>query len=574
MFLPTTKEELSRFGWDALDIILVTGDAYIDSPYIGIAVIGNYLVAKGYRVGVIAQPDIDTDTDITRLGEPKLFWGVSSGSVDSMVANYTALKKRRRSDDYTPGGVNDKRPDRAVIAYANLIKQYFKNTAPIVLGGIEASLRRISHYDYWSDKIRRSILFDAKADYLIYGMGERAALELTKALKAGKSTEDIRGLCYIAKEKREGYLELPFFTEAQKNDAAFAEAFELFYKNNDPLTAKGLYQLQDSRYLVQNPPALPLSTVELDTVSGLDYVRDAHPYYLKRGKIKAIETIRFSITTHRGCYGECSFCAIALHQGRAIQSRSHGSVIAEAKKIAALPDFKGYIDDVGGPTANMYDYECEKKMTKGTCVAKPCIGVTLCDKLLISHGSQIQLLKKLRSLPGVKKVFVRSGIRYDLILADKAHGKAYLEEIVSNHVSGQLKVAPEHSEDKVLELMNKPKKAQLIAFKKLFDAINKRLNKRQFLTYYFIAAHPGCSYEDMKKTKAFTSTELKISPEQIQVFTPTPSTVATLMYKTGRDRKGNTVFVEKDTRKKAAQKDIFTSNHRKNTKPHFKDDMD
>lgn len=559
MFLPTTKDELNSFGWDELDVVLVSGDTYIDSPYIGVAVIGNYLYDLGFRVGIIAQPELEND-DIKRLGEPKLFWGVSGGSVDSMVANYTASKKRRKSDDYTPGGVNDRRPDRAVIAYTNLIKKHFKNTAPIVLGGIEASLRRIAHYDFWSNKIRRSILFDAKADILIYGMAESAIKELAFALKNGKEYRDIRGICYIDSKPKEGFLELPSYAKVISSKEAYAKSFETFYENNDPLSAKGLYQKYENRYLIQNPPAYHLKQSELDRVYELPYTKEVHPYYKKQGSIKALETIKFSITTHRGCYGECSFCAIALHQGRAVLSRSEKSILKEAEAITKLDGFKGYIDDVGGPTANMYGYECDKKMTKGVCKTKPCIGIKSCAQMPTNHKNQIELLRKLRSIKGVKKVFVRSGIRYDLILDDKKHGVEYLEEIIKHHISGQLKIAPEHTDEAVLELMNKPGSATLLEFKKLYEKLNAKHKKRQFLTYYFIAAHPGCDMTQMQKLKNFTTSKLHSRPEQIQIFTPTPSTKSTLMYYSGFHVKTKKpLFVEKDMGKKQKQKDIFFS---------------
>lgn len=552
--LPTTKEELDRLGWDKADVILVSGDAYIDSPYIGIAVIGNLLASKGYRVAVIAQPDANSDRDITRLGEPTLFWGISGGSVDSMVANYTPLRKKRRDDDYTPGGVNDKRPDRALITYSNLIRRYFKNTAPLVLGGIEASLRRVAHYDFWSDKVRRSVLFDAKADILIYGMAERAVVEVADALRLKQEFRDIRGLCYISQNPKEEFAELPSFESASLDKEEFARAFKLFYENNDALSAKGLYQKTDSRYLIQNPPALPLSTKELDEIYNLTYTREVHPYYAKDGEVRANHTIKFSLTTHRGCYGECNFCAIAVHQGRLIISRSEESILQEVQTIASLKDFKGNIDDVGGPTANMYGFECEKKEQKGVCPTKRCVFPKMCNKLPISHKRQIELLRKIRGVRGVKRVFIRSGIRYDLILEDKEYGMAYLKEVVEHHVSGQLKIAPEHTEDKILELMGKPNKDKLLTFKESFEKLNAKLKKNQFLTYYFIAAHPGCSEADMKRLKNFATLTLKTSPKQVQIFTPTPSTYSTLMYYVEKSIKGEKIFVEKRESKKEAQK--------------------
>lgn len=552
-----TRAEIKAWGWDSLDVILVSGDACIDSPYIGTSVIGRWLVKHGFRVGIIAQPDATSSEDITRLGEPNLFWGVTGGSVDSMVANYTALNKKRRSDDYTPGGQNTRRPDRALIKYANLIRQHFKQTKPIVLGGIEASLRRVTHYDYWDDKLRKSVLFDAKADYLVYGMAERAVLELAQALKSGADPREVRGVCYIAKAPEYAYLQLPDHEACVQEKQAFAKAFETFYHNNDPVSAQGLCQKQDARYLVQNPPAHYLDEAEMDAIFALPYARDAHPIHKKQGAIRALETIRFSVTTHYGCYGECSFCAIAVHQGRTIRSRSEGSILEEVHDISRLPEFKGNIHDVGGPTANMYGFECGKKQEKGSCAKKPCTGRFVCKSLKLSHKRQIQLLQKIRSLPKIKRVFVASGIRYDLIEQDKHYGEAYLEEIIRHHLSGQMKIAPEHVSEKVLGFMNKPGKESLLRFREKFQKITQKYSKKQFLTYYFIAAHPGCSEQEMLELKRFASRELRLSPEQVQVFTPTPSTYASLMYYTGVDPKtGKTIFVEKNLRKKQRQKEL------------------
>ncbi|MDN5303748.1 MAG: hypothetical protein PWP46_627 [Fusobacteriaceae bacterium] len=363
MFSPTTKKELEILNWNQLDIILISGDTYIDSSYNGSAVIGKYLISQGYKVGIIAQPDINSDKDITRLGVPRLYFGVSSGCVDSMVANYTATKKKRQNDDFTPGGINNKRPDRAVIKYVNLIQRYFKNEnkRPILIGGIEASLRRIVHYDFWSNSLRKSILFNSKADYLIYGMGEKPVLEFTKAIENKTSPNNIRGLCYISNEPKDDYIELPSFEECKKDKYKFIDAFNKFYLNNDPLTAKGLYQKHDDRYLIQNPPAYHLTTEEIDFVYDLKYEKDVHPFYKKDGTVRALDTIKNSVTTHRGCYGECNFCAIAVHQGRTIIQRSEKSILKEIESIASEKGFKGYISDIGGPTANMYAIECEKK---------------------------------------------------------------------------------------------------------------------------------------------------------------------------------------------------------------------
>ena len=559
MFLPTTRQELHDLGWDALDVILVTGDSYVDSPYVGVSVVGKVLLRAGYRVGIIAQPDIHSDADIGRLGEPKLFWGVTGGSIDSMVANYTATKRRKRSDDLTPGGRNDRRPDRAAIVYTNLIRRFFKNTRPIVLGGVEASLRRIAHYDFWSDRIRRSILFDAKADILVYGMGEKTVVALAERLSAGESVEDIRGICYVSKEKRAGYVELPSFEEVTKDRRAFIDMFHTFYRNNDPLTAVGLCQRQDTRYLVQNPPAPYLTQEEMDGIYEIEFERAHHPFYERQGRVKALETTKFSITTHRGCYGECNFCSIAVHQGRTVRWRSEESILREAGRLARYPDFKGYIQDVGGPTANMYGFECRKKLAHGSCGDRRCVYPEICPQLEVDHSKQIALLKKLRQVEGVKKVFVASGIRYDLLLRDQRHGRRYLREVVEHHVSGQMKVAPEHTEEHVLRRMGKPGRRLLLKFRNLFYRFTKAARKKQFLTYYLIAAHPGCTERDMRRLKRFASRELKINPEQVQIFTPTPSTYSSLMYYTEMDPwTGERIFVEKDTAKKERQKNVVT----------------
>lgn len=559
MFLPTTRQEMTASGWDEADIILVSGDSYIDSPYIGVAVIGKVLAAAGYRVGIIAQPDITSPADITRLGEPRLFWGVSAGCVDSMVANYTASGRKRKGDDYTPGGENNRRPDRASIAYTNVIRRYFKNTRPVVLGGIEASLRRVAHYDYWSNSVRRSLLFDAKADILVYGMAEKTILELAASLAAGEDYRATRGICYIAKEPVESYLNLPAYEAVAADKAAFTEMFHTFYRNNDPLTARGLCQQHGDRWLVQNPPQPYQTQEELDAVYALRYERALHPYYAQQGQVKALETIQFSISTHRGCYGECNFCAIAVHEGRTIRWRSQDSILDEAKQLTQHPDFKGNIMDVGGPTANMYGFECSKKLKSGSCADKRCLYPETCVLMRPNHKPQIDLLREIRSLPGVKKVFVASGIRYDLILDDPQHGRHYLHDIVANHVSGQMKIAPEHTEDSVLARMGKPSKHALLKFKQRFDELNLELGKRQFLTYYLIAAYPGCTDEEMYQLRRFTSEKLHIHPEQVQIFTPTPSTYATLMYYTETDPfTGQPIFVEKDPARKERQKKIVT----------------
>jgi uncharacterized radical SAM protein YgiQ len=563
MFLPTTTDEVNKLGWDALDVILVTGDSYIDSPFIGTAVIGKVLLKAGFRVGVIAQPDISGVEDIGRLGEPRLFWGVTAGSIDSMVANYTALKKPRKSDDYTPGGENTRRPDRATIVYSNLIRRFSKKASgskrPIVLGGIEASLRRVAHYDFWDDAVRRSVLLDAKADYILYGMAEKAVLELASTLRDGVDPHEVRGLCYIAKGPREGYLELPSYETVCQDKNAFIDMFHLFYRNNDPVSARGLYQKHADRFLVQNPPALTETQAELDAIYALDFERRQHPFYEMQGKVQALETIGFSISTHRGCYGECNFCAISVHEGTTVRWRSPASILADVERLAEHPDFKGYIKDLGGPTANMYGFECSKKLAKGICTTRRCITPEICPLMKVNHQPQIDLLRKVRKIPGVKKVFVASGIRYDMLLCDLDHSDEYLREIVEHHTSGQLKVAPEHVEDGVLKYMGKPSSAALLEFKRRFDSLNRVAGKRQFLTYYLIAAHPGCTESDMQRLRAFASQKLQIHPEQVQVFTPTPSTYSSLMYYTELDPfSGKPIFVEKDARRKEHQKEIIT----------------
>jgi uncharacterized radical SAM protein YgiQ len=559
MFLPTTRSEVEERGWDRLDVILVTGDAYIDSPFIGVAMIGHVLTDVGYRVGIITQPDIHSPGDITRLGEPALFWGVSGGSIDSMVANYTALKKPRRSDDYTPGGRNDRRPDRATIVYTNLIKQHFKDTQPIVLGGVEASLRRVAHYDYWDDAIRRSVLLDAKADYLIYGMAEKTVIAFADALRFGEDPRPLRGLCYVGGALKRGYTELPGYEEVTADKHAFIEMFHSFYRNNDPRSARGLIQRYGERYLVHNPPAPYLTQKELDEVYRLEFERDAHPYDAKQGPIRALETIRFAVNSHRGCYGECNFCAIGVHEGRTVRWRSPESMEAEVRALTLRPDFTGIIQDVSAPTVNMYGFECPRKPREGTCEDRRCLYPTVCPNLPVDHSEHLELLRRLRAVPGVRKVFVSSGLRQDLVLHDKAHGDAYLEEVVRHHVSGQMKVAPEHLEPRVLQAMGKPGPEALLEFRERFFEATERAGLEQYLTYYIIAAHPGCTESDMHRMREFAARELGLLPEQVQIFTPTPSTYASLMYHTEMDPfTGARLFVEKGLKGKRRQKEILT----------------
>lgn len=558
MFVPTEPEELKKLGWNKLDVIIVTGDAYIDVPHDGAAVISKVLIDAGYKVGVVSQPRLDTPGDITKFGEPLLFWGVTAGCTDSMLANYTALLKKRRSDDLTPGGVNNRRPDRASIRYANLIREHFKDTVPIILGGVEASLRRIAHYDYNTDKIRGSILFDSKADAIVYGEGERTVLQIAERLSKSNSFNDLRGLCYGSREVPNEYLQLPSYEEVKSDKLKFVEMFDTFYKNNDPLNSTGLAQKHGARYLIQNPPQYRLEPEELDRIHELDFERRVPKSIANRGKVKALATVKFSIISNRGCFGECNFCGIAVHQGRRVVSRSEESILREARKIARRKDFNGIISDVGGPTANAYGAECSILNERGGCKKKKCLTPKLCKQLSISHERQLKLLKKLRSIKGVKRVFIGSGIRYDSVVRDDKFGRRYLEDLVEHHISGQLKIAPEHTDEDVLRLMGKPPAADLSRFVDDFYKITKNKKKKRYLTYYFIAGHPGCDMSQMQALRKYVRDDLKIRPEQVQIFTPTPSTYSTLMYYLGFDPvDGKKVFVEKSLKKKKLQKDVL-----------------
>ena len=559
MFIPTTAEETRSLGWERLDVILVSGDTYIDTPCDGAAIIGHVLMDAGYRVGIIAQPDVSSEADIGRLGEPLLFWGITAGSVDSLVSNYTATGKRRAQDDLTPGGRNTRRPDRACIAYANLVRRTFRTAVPIVLGGVEASLRRVAHYDFRDDGVRRSVLFDAKADILVYGMGERAVLDLADRLKKGEDWRGVRGICYIAGGAPEGYVPLPSYETVSREKSEFIRMSELFFCNSDPAAGKGMAQKHGDRFLVHNRPAAPLAPAELDRVHELPYELDAHPFCKKAGRVRALDTVRFAITTHRGCFGGCNFCSIAAHQGAGIVSRSEESILREAKRMARHPAFAGTIADVGGPTANMYGMSCAKMARRGACEDRRCLCPRPCKSMGISHRRAIGLLRRIRRVPGVKHAFVASGIRHDLVMADHEQGREYLSEIARYHVSGQLKVAPEHSDGRVLALMGKPSVESLIAFRNMFIQLSRKYGKRQYLTYYLIAAHPGCTIQDMRALAQFTRKELHLTPEQVQIFTPLPSTWSTVMYYTGIDPfTGEKIFVERDRNEKEKQKKALT----------------
>ncbi len=535
-FLPTTKEEMKILGWESLDIILITGDAYVDHPSFGAALIGRLLEHYGFRVGVIAQPGWRNTEDFKKLGRPELFFGITAGNLDSMLSNYSPNKIRRKTDDYSPGGKTGRRPDRATIVYSNRIKELFKDV-PIVIGGIEASLRRLAHYDFWQDKVRRSILLDSRADILVYGMAELQIMEIANRLKKGEPIEvlnNIRGTCIARKEIGflGDYITLPSFEEVKESKAKFLEAFKIFYAENDSIRGKILVQKHSNLYVIQNPPARPLTQKELDLIYELPFTRKSLPSYEKSSGIKALETVKFSITSHRGCLANCSFCSIVAHQGRIIQSRSQDSIIKEVKKLILDKDFRGTISDIGGPTANMYMARCNIQSRLGNCKDRDCLLPNICKNLKLGDMESIELLRKVKNLSGIKHVFVSTGVRYDLCLADKE--LRYLKEICKHHISGQLKVAPEHVEDRVLKIMNKPSFKVYEKFVKAYNEINKSLNKKQYLVQYFISSHPGCSLKDMFKLALYIR-DLGYYLEQMQDFTPTPMTVSSCMYHTGKD---------------------------------------
>lgn len=558
MFLPISRQEVEKLGWDYIDVILISGDAYIDSPFSGIAVVGKYLLKHGFRVAVISQPDIDCDKDITMFGEPRLFWGISAGCVDSMVANYTSSGKPRKQCDFTPNGINNKRPDRASIVYTTLIRRYFKNTKPIVLGGIEASLRRIAHYDFKTDKVRRSILFDAKADYIIYGMGELPVLELAKALDNNESVENIKGLCFISKDKVSNAVEMPSFEEVCTDKRAFYNMFKIFYNNSEAVSGKRLMQKTGDRYLIQNPPAYYDDNI-LDEISDIEYERAVHPQI--KGKVKAIDTIKTSIISHRGCFGGCSFCAIAVHQGRRVVSRSAASIEKEVKSMVSKKWFSGTITDIGGPTGNMYMMKCKKMEKLGACTHKHCLYPEVCNGMNTNHAPLLNMLESIKNIKGVKNLFATSGIRADLAVNDKENGKRYISEIAKNYVSGQLKMAPESADLKVLKAMKKPDNSSFLEFCSLYKNYSKKYNKNQYISCYFIAAHPAESEKEAYNTRKFIEKNLDFNPEQVQIFTPTPSTWATCAYYTGLDEDGNNIYVEKSLSKKEKYKSIIMGNN-------------
>ena len=564
-FLPISREDMKQRGWEQCDFVYISGDAYVDHPSFGPAIISRLLEAHGYKVGIIAQPDWKNPESVQILGKPRLGFLVSAGNMDSMVNHYTVSKKRRAQDSYTPGGVMGKRPDYATIVYCNLLRSVYKDS-PIIIGGIEASLRRLAHYDYWSNKLKRSILLDSQADIISYGMGEHSIIEIADALDSGIDIKDITfidGTVYRTKnlDSVYDYKLLPDFTELQKDKKEYAKSFFVQYSNTDPFSGKRLVEPYEGHvYVVQNPPAKPLSQEEMDDVYDLPYMRTYHPSYEAAGGVPAIREIKFSLISN--CFGACSFCALTFHQGRIIQARSHESLIKEAELLTEEPDFKGYIHDVGGPTANFRYPACAKQMTKGACPNKQCLFPEPCKNLRADHSDYIQLLRKLRTIPKVKKVFIRSGIRFDYLLADS--NRNFLRELCEYHVSGQLKVAPEHVADSVLRLMGKPKNSVYRQFVKEYNAMNEKLGKKQYLVPYLMSSHPG---SDMKAAVELAEhlRDLGYMPEQVQDFYPTPSTISTCMYYTGYDcRTMEKVYVPTNPHEKAMQRALIQYRNPKN----------
>ena len=557
-FLVTERADMEARGWAELDFVLISGDAYVDHPSFAPAVIGRYLESKGYRVGIIAQPDWNDVNAFKKLGKPRLASLVTAGNLDSMLNKFTAAKKIRREDDYSPGGEAGHRPDRATLVYSNRVKEAFRDV-PLIIGGIEASLRRFGHYDYWSDTVRRSILVDSKADVLIYGMGELQIIELAEALDQNRFEEslpNIRGICYMSKDIPSiDCVECPSFEEIKVDKMAFADAFRIQYDEQDPFYGRPIVQKHGDRYVVQNVPALPLTQEQMDAAYDLPYTRKWHPSYDDKGGVPALSEVQFSLVSQRGCFGSCSFCAITNHQGRIIQNRSHQSLIDEAKLMINMDGFKGYIHDVGGPTANFRHLACDKQAVFGACKGRTCAAPEPCENLNTNHDDYIALLRKLRKLKGVKKVFVRSGLRYDYVLAD--NNKAFVKELCQYHVSGQLKVAPEHVSKRVTTMMGKAGKEEFLTFKKWFEEANRELGKKQYLVPYFMSSHPGCTLEDAIELAEFLRDQ-HMYPEQVQDFIPTPGSLSTCMYYTGiNPLDGKPVYVAKKGRDKAKQRALM-----------------
>lgn len=559
-FLPVTKEEMLRRGWSCVDFVYITGDAYVDHPSFGPAIISRLLESRGYRVGMIPQPDWRKKESVQVFGEPRLGFLVTAGNMDSMVNHYTVSKKHRQKDAYSPGGEMGLRPDRAVVVYSNLIRQTYKKT-PIILGGIEASLRRMAHYDFWDNCLKRSVLMDSGADLISYGMGEHSILEIAEALQNQIPVQEltyIPGTVYRSRSTQRAYnvIELPSFEELSADKKAYARSFAVQYKNTDPFTASPLAESYGTKgYVIQNPPASPLSMEEMDDIYDLAYTYQYHPMYEEKGGIPALEEIKFSLTSNRGCFGGCSFCALTFHQGRILQVRSHDSLIREAERLTKQPDFKGYIHDVGGPTADFRQPSCNKQLTKGVCMERQCLFPTPCKNLTVDHSDYVKLLRKLREIPGVKKVFIRSGVRFDYVVADS--DKTFLRELVEHHVSGQLRVAPEHVSDQVLHYMGKPSHQVYQQFLKEYEKENKQTGKQQYAVPYFMSSHPGCTMKEAVKLAEYVR-DLGFTPEQVQDFYPTPSTLSTCMYYTGiHPLTGEKVYVPGNPHEKAIQRALM-----------------
>lgn len=559
-FLPVNREDMNKRGWEQPDFVYVTGDAYVDHPSFGSAIISRVLEAHGYKVCMIPQPDWKRDDSIDVFGEPRLGFLVCGGNMDSMVNHYTVNKKHRGRDAYSPGGVMGLRPDYATVVYCNLIRRTYKNT-PIIIGGIEASLRRLAHYDYWSDKLKHSILIDSQADIISYGMGEKSMVEIADALDSGIDVKDIsfvRGTVYKTRHLDDvyDYKLLPSYNELQADRMKYAESFGIQYKNTDPFVAKTLVEGYGNRgYVVQNPPAMPLTEMEMDDVYDLPYMNDYHPMYRESGGIPAISEVKFSLTSNRGCFGGCSFCALTFHQGRIVQTRSHESIIKEAVNMTKNPDFKGYIHDVGGPTANFRHMACKKQEKYGACPEKQCLFPKPCKNLVVDHKDYLDLLAKLRNIEGVKKVFVRSGIRFDYVMADK--DDRFLKELCRYYISGQLRVAPEHISDNVLKLMGKPENSVYEAFINKYRKVNNLTGKEQYLVPYLMSSHPGSTMKDAIALAEYIR-DIGYMPEQVQDFYPTPSTISTCMYYTGVDpRNMEKVYVPRNPHEKAMQRALI-----------------
>lgn len=558
-FLPVTREEMEARGWVQCDFVYVIGDAYVDHPSFGHAIISRVLEHHGYSVGIISQPDWKNPESINIFGKPRLAFLVSGGNMDSMVNHYSVTCHHRKTDAFTPGGVMGKRPDYATVVYCNLIRQTYKEV-PILIGGIEASLRRLAHYDYWSNKMKRSILLDAQADLLMYGMGERSVVEIADALNAGMDVKDITyvdGTVFKTAQPDESLptVFLPGFEEVKNDKRKYAESFRIQYGNCDPFTARRMAEWYGKKYVVQNPPQKPLSMAEMDAVYDLPYMRTYHPSYEKLGGVPAIEEVKFSLVSNRGCFGACSFCALTFHQGRIVQVRSHESILREAEKMVQDPDFKGYIHDVGGPTANFRHPACKKQMEKGACGGRQCLYPTPCKNMDADHSDYVALLRKLRAIPGVKKVFVRSGIRFDYLLADRKD--TFFRELVQYHISGQLKVAPEHVSDRVLAKMGKPKNAVYNQFVEKYHRLNQEFDMKQYLVPYLMSSHPGSTLDDAIALAEYIR-DMGYNPEQVQDFYPTPSTLSTVMYATGLDpRTMEKVYIPTDPHEKAMQRALI-----------------